>query len=147
MQVNGTATRGTDSNSNYFTEVPNVTAFSPFALGEGSPTAVVVDSSAARAVSSGIEIGWETASELYVVGFNLWRAEGSDGAWQKVNKVVVAAEGGLRGNRYTLQDSTAMPGRRYRYRLETLSLLGGSEWSGPVWGQRRWTVYLPWLAR
>ncbi|MBI2865603.1 MAG: SBBP repeat-containing protein [Chloroflexi bacterium] len=147
MQVSGTAVRGTDENANKYVEVAGVTTFSPFTLGEGSPTGVEVSSLAASALPSGIEVGWETASELNVTGFDLWRAEGSGGEWLRVNEARIAAEGASWGNRYSFLDSTAVPGRRYGYRLEAVRLLGGSEWYGPVWGVRGWNVFLPMIWR
>ncbi|MBI2865434.1 MAG: hypothetical protein HYX94_12845 [Chloroflexi bacterium] len=103
QQVAGTPVRGTDGTSSYkYVEVANVTTFSPFTLGEGSPTGVEVSSLAARAVPSGVEVDWETASELTITGFDVWRAEGSGGDWVKVNGARIAAEGGSWGNRYAI---------------------------------------------
>ncbi|MBI2863145.1 MAG: SBBP repeat-containing protein [Chloroflexi bacterium] len=147
MQVSGTAVRGTDENANKYVELAGVTTFSPFALGEGSPTGVEVSSLAARGLSSGIAVEWETASELNVTGFDVWRAEGDGGDWVKLNEGRVTAEGGSWGNRYRYVDEAARTGRRYQYRLEAVRLGGGSEWYGPVWGSRGWTLYLPMVWR
>ncbi|MBI2864710.1 MAG: hypothetical protein HYX94_09145 [Chloroflexi bacterium] len=147
MQVGGTNTRGTDSNSNYYAQIANVTTFSPFALGESSPTAMAVSSLAAKALSSGVEVDWDTTTELDIVGFDLWRAEGSGGEWVKANGTRIAAEGASWGNRYSYVDATALPGRRYQYRLEAIGLSGGSEWYGPVSGSRGWTLFLPMIWR
>jgi hypothetical protein len=86
--------------------------------GTSGPTSVGVASFAARRAAKGVTVTWRTASEAGLVGFNVERSSGS--TWQRVNKRLIAARGGLVGSSYRFADTTAKAGRAYRYRLQVV---------------------------
>lgn len=78
-----------------------------------------------------MRVKWETGSELDVVGFNLWRRAGKKGAWEMLNRNLIAAQqtGAVGGAKYARGDKKVRAGVRYAYKLEILRADGTSEWS------------------
>jgi hypothetical protein len=88
----------------------------------------VVDSSDA------IRLEWETASEIEILGFNLYRAESGAGPEARVNDALVPSQspGSPLGAAYSFVDSTVAPGIAYYYWLEVLDVSGNSTRYGPL---------------
>lgn len=89
------------------------------------PTAAVLRSFGARRTTRTTALlSWRTASELDLVGFDLYRVEGN--RLKRVNRTLVAARG--RASLYQLRDRALRAGRPYRYRLQALSRGGRRTW-------------------
>jgi len=99
-----------------------------------APTAVTLAAFTASPSASGISLGWETASELNNLGFNVYRAEAADGPRAKLNADLIASQapGGSAGASYEFVDASAQAGATYFYWLEALDVYGTSELHGPV---------------
>lgn len=93
-------------------------------------TAASIRSFAARRRGGTIEIGWRTASELQLLGFNVYRSAGA-GPFRKLNgSLIRAATSGIaRGSSYRFVDRTAGR-RRSTYRLELVDRRGAKSWYG-----------------
>ncbi len=98
------------------------------------PTAVTVAAFTAWPAGGGLQVAWETASEIDVLGFNLYRGPSSAGEYLLLNQELIAcqAPGSLLGASYTWQDASVQPGATYAYRLEVVQANGASDWYGPV---------------
>ncbi|MSP14198.1 MAG: hypothetical protein EXR62_14730 [Chloroflexi bacterium] len=112
-----------------------------------SPTTVTLASFVAAADQGGVLVSWETASEVGVLGFNVWRSMSPGSNYVKLNPQVIAAQGGS-GGRYSYFDATAQPGQANYYRLEMVILDGSSQWAGPAAVTLpQAVVFLPWISR
>ena len=58
-------------------------------LGPATPTAVTISSFIGIAHLGSVQLDWETANEVELVGFNLYRAETLNGAKHKLNAVLI----------------------------------------------------------
>ena len=79
-------------------------------------------------------LAWQTVSEVSTTGFNLYRAETHDGPAVLVNASLIApqAAGSNNGSSYTFQDTSALPGQTYYYRLEAIGTDGQVLYSGSL---------------
>jgi hypothetical protein len=79
-----------------------------------------------------ITLSWETAQEMDLVGFNVWRSESADNHGTKIsNSMIVAqAAGSLGGAGYSFDDVSIQPGRTYNYWIELVET-GGSSFVEP----------------
>lgn len=129
--------------------VANVTTLSDWALIADAPTAVTMTGFSAQSELESVRIDWQTALEIDLVGFNLYRATSLDGEWELLNKegmLVPAGSGGLVGAAYVYLDTEVEMGTRYYYVLEAISL-EGTENFGPAIGQFWTPYYLPFVRR
>jgi hypothetical protein len=110
----------------------------------GDPTAVNLVDFTVTSLPQGIQLGWQTAQETDLVGFNLYRAESPDGLQMKVNLQLIPAinPGQLRGNNYLYLDATPVAGKTYYYWVEWVGK-GSSESYGPT--QAILAPYSTWL--
>jgi hypothetical protein len=95
----------------------------------------IVDFTARVTTTGAMRIAWETAAEVDLVGFNVYRAAGSAaegaGAWARVNRALIPARGGTAGGAsYVLDDAPGVGA--FRYRLELVNALGAPESHGPI---------------
>ncbi|MBN1815532.1 MAG: S8 family serine peptidase [Anaerolineae bacterium] len=143
-EVGGTV----DTNANTVT-VSGVTAFSNWALGGDSPTAVTLTRFEASPAVEGIHVEWETATEIDQLGFNLYRGDTSGRATQKLNEVLIASQapGSPTGAVYAWTDKDVEPGVTYYYELEDVDFYGTATRHGPVEVTAAYVVYLPVLMR
>lgn len=91
-----------------------------------SPTAVQLQSFAARQAPGSVVLRWSTASELQTVGFNVYRQVGSK--LVKLNAKPIAARGSAGGAAYSLVDRKAPRSGLARYRLQAIQLSGARAW-------------------
>lgn len=108
------------------------------------PTAARVVHFAAHPTRDGNLVRWETATEVDVSGFNIYRAADPAGPWLQVNDALVPATGSAAvGARYELLDTGATEASRY-YQLEVMEASGPGQRIGPaaVSGAAR-TIFLP----
>lgn len=95
---------------------------------------------------TGVEVTWQTETEIDSVGFYLYRALSPDGPWEQVNDVLIPARGeGVAGAAYRYRDKEVNAGRQYYYLLEEVDVRGMRTRYGPVEAQTgrpvdRWVV-------
>ena len=84
--------------------------------------------SASRAAPSGhVNVRWRTASELDMLGFNVYREV--NGKRTRVNTKLIAGKGrGL----YSFLDRKAPKGKSVRYWIQAVNLDGSRSWYGPA---------------
>lgn len=76
-----------------------------------------------------IILEWQTGSEIDTLGFNLWRGTdcGEASGAQRINANTIGARGGIAtGAEYDFTDTDLEPDVLYDYRLEEITLTGGS---------------------
>ncbi len=80
---------------------------------------------------SNVTLRWETATEVDNAGFNLYRAETKDGAYKKINDILIPAQGNATsGAGYSFVDTPPAKGTYY-YKLEDVDYKGVSAMHGP----------------
>jgi hypothetical protein len=141
----------------YSVRVYPVSDFSPFVLSDeepgGSPTTVTLASFTATAVDDGVLLEWQTASEVDLLGFHLYRAETADGPQTRLNADLIPgqAPGSPVGGIYEFVDEAVAPGVTYYYWLEGVDIHGRATRHGPVSAQAspgsQYRIYLPLMSR
>lgn len=151
-QQTGATTWG-GSGDGQWVRVEGIAAYSPFSLAGGSPTAGVLARFEARWEDAGPRLEWQTASEVAVMGFYLYRSEAEDGPLTRLNEALFPgqAPGSSLGAAYSFLDETAVAGVRYYYWLDVVGIDGGATRHGPVVAPARgdvsYSLYLPLLQR
>ena len=99
----------------------------------GAATYIELISFTGKAKNGGtITLTWETAAEIDNAGFNVYRARGKKGAYQKLNTTLIPAKGSpMEGAVYEYTDMPDRPGVYY-YQLEDIDRSGASAMHGPV---------------
>jgi hypothetical protein len=94
-----------------------------------------------------ILLDWETANELWMVGFNLYRSETYGGLKQKLNSDLINAinPGQMQGTSYQYDDSVD-PGTNYFYWIELVQV-DGSDLIGPISVSAPFWINLPLVIR
>ena len=78
-----------------------------------------------------IVLQWTTASEVDLIGFNLYRSREPVGGFERINPAVIPAQGtGPEINEYHFIDVDVSPGCCYYYRLSTFELDGSETFIG-----------------
>jgi len=98
------------------------------AFTRGQITPVVLLYLSAESAENGIQVSWETATEVNNFGFNIYRAEQVDGERIKLNPELIMSAlgpGGQEGAKYQFLDETAQVGVTYYYWLEDVPLESG----------------------
>jgi hypothetical protein len=127
-------TRGGSADAQWVS-VTGVDAYSPFILASTDPTSVTFLSFTAERTTQTVTLNWETASEIDLLGFNLYRAASPDGERVQLNAEVIPLNGpgGVIGSSYTYIDSDVSSDLTYYYWLEGLDLSSRvKEVVGPV---------------
>ncbi len=97
------------------------------------PTLIELSSFTAVPFSNKVMINWSTASEVDCVGFNMYRAESSDGDYRKINEAVIPCTGSpVSGDSYLFIDESAVNRKTYFYRLEDIDRFGETTLHRPV---------------
>ena len=69
-----------------------------------------------------VTLKWTTARENNISGFNVYRAVGTNGTFKKINTELIAATGtGGAGDSYEYEDSGAVSGIKYYYKIEDVA--------------------------
>ena len=72
-----------------------------------------------------VVLEWTTKSEVNTAGFNMFRAENSDGPFVQINRALIPSAGDpIAGGHYVFTDTEAVAGRTYYYQLEDVELSG-----------------------
>jgi hypothetical protein len=98
------------------------------------PTAVEMATFSAGWERQGVVVGWETASELDSLGFNLYRSLAARSGYQQINTSLIPcqAPGTPQGAAYSFLDSQVQPNTVYYYVIETMDTQGRADRYGPV---------------
>ena len=94
-----------------------------------------------------MQLDWETANEVGLVGFNVYRSETPDGVKQKLNDNLIPAQypDQMMGAEYGFTDGVDQ-GKRYFYWLELVTN-HGSELLEPVILDTDYLIRLPLMIR
>ncbi len=93
----------------------------PAMLYQSTPTGPVLNYFTAHRATGGIELSWETVSEVTLSGFDLYRRE-PGGTWQRINGRIPAKNiGQPQGAAYTYLDAAANPVTAYEYKLVVIA--------------------------
>ena len=104
------------------------------------PTAVDITNFQTSLVKGRPQLDWTTASELDLLGFNIYRNTGPFTRFTKVNKTLISAQnpGSIFGANYLWTDLTSLRlNTTYYYLLEQVDIYGQTSQHGPV------SIYLP----
>jgi hypothetical protein len=98
------------------------------------PTAVELAWFTATPREGAIALAWETASEIDLLGFHLYRAEAVDGPRTRLNADLLPGQlpGSPVGAVYEFVDEGVVPGVPYWYWLEAVDAHGAATLHGPV---------------
>jgi len=98
------------------------------------PTSVALTDFSAAWQGDAVRVTWETAQEIDNLGFNIHRANTSEGLWEQVNLTLVPSQapGALFGATYEWVDENVTPGEIYLYRLEDVDIYSMSTFHGPI---------------
>lgn len=98
-----------------------------------TPTVVEVANFAAQRVGDTIQLTWDTATEVDLIGFNIYRSAGSSLTRELLTSTAISAisPGSTDGNSYSFIDTTPEKGVLYTYWLEG-SDTSGTETFGPL---------------
>jgi len=117
-----------------------------FALGdETSPTAVSLTFFDAHASGRNLVVEWQTASEMDLLGFYLYRSTAPEGDYSEVSDGLIPsiAPGSMGGSDYRWVDDDASAGVTYYYKLEGVDSHGNRTSHGPVSAKLNYALYLP----
>jgi len=124
------------SGTRYSIRVQNVADFSAFVLSAQGPppTAVAVASFIVEPQGHTLVATWETATEVEVLGFHLYRADAPDGPRLRLNEALISAQapGSPIGGSYTFVDEGVSPDTSYWYWLEVVDPHNVAASYGPV---------------
>jgi hypothetical protein len=98
-----------------------------------APTAVGLMFFEAVRVPTGVELSWQTGSELSNLGFHLHRSTSAAGPWTRITTSIIPGLGSSPvGASYSYLDADVVPGQRYCYELEDIDTRSVSTLHGPV---------------
>jgi hypothetical protein len=101
------------------------------------PTLITLSSFTATPSDKSVLLKWTTESEIDNAGFNIYRSEGLDGDYIKINASLIPAVGTSSGGTYQYLDSNVVNRTTYFYKLENIDIYGDSEMNGPRMARRR----------
>ncbi len=116
------------------------------AIHVNSPTATTLISAQASLQNGSVVVDWETAHELDLLGFNLWRSTGAQGEKTLIVNLPSQNNGSLVGAQYSTIDSDIQLGQTYYYEIELLET-GTSSWVQLAPVGLSTLVYLPVITR
>ena len=94
------------------------------------PTAATLRSASAARSPAGVSVRWRTAAEAGLLGFDVYRVDGSRHV--RVNRTLVRAAGAAVGHAYAVLDRAAPLRRALRYTLVAVRLDGRTAWTRTV---------------
>lgn len=99
-----------------------------------TPTSTSLTSFTGQGVSRDqARLNWETATELDMLGFNIWSSH-TDDTYHQINPALIPAKspGQLTSNVYHYLDTNLTFGDTYHYKLQVVKANGASEWTLPI---------------
>ena len=80
-----------------------------------------------------VTVEWITTGEDGIEGFNLYRADGSESSYRKINQELIpGAPNPARGADYSFTDTEVVAGETYSYRVEEVGAAGGTNLLRPI---------------
>lgn len=96
-------------------------------------TAITLASFDAAPGNGSVTLAWTTGDETNNFGFNVYRADSSEGTYVKLNTSVIASQSDSgEGASYVYADDTAQNRKTYYYKLEDVDVNGVSTFNGPI---------------
>jgi hypothetical protein len=94
-----------------------------------------------------IEVAWETASEVDILGFNVLRGMTEFAAGVQLNEDFVAVDkpGQTDGSTYTFSDNDVLFGSTYYYWIEVVGMNGSRERVGPERAFVGFRLFMPFI--
>jgi len=113
---------------------PWQTRIGSFKFDTCEPTAVELARFEGWPEGEAIHVEWETVTEIDNLGFNLYRANASDGPYVKLNEELIPSQapGSPIGAIYVWLDEGVEVGQTYYYKLEDMDAYGHTTMHGPV---------------
>ena len=113
-----------------------------------APNAAGLVGFSAGSTPAGIQLDWESAQEIDLLGFNVYRGESLDGPQTMLNDALIPAHnpGQLMGSAYRYLDSTSETNRTYFYSIEWVGI-ESSEMYGPQFARLAHYSWLPAISR
>jgi uncharacterized repeat protein (TIGR01451 family) len=110
-----------------------------------APTAVGLVGLGSCVQRGGVAIRWETANEINLLGFNLYRSPALEGPYVRLNTALIPGRnpGGLQGTAYEWWDSDVRAAEYTFYRLEGVDACGSATSHGTVIVVVPARMYLP----
>lgn len=101
---------------------------------EVTGTAVELINFSANIDGTGIQLVWETVTEVDNLGFNIYRSQSPLGIREQLNESLIPCQviGSLFGAQYTYVDHDLLADGTYYYWLESVDIRGSAELYGPV---------------
>jgi X-Pro dipeptidyl-peptidase len=93
-------------------------------------TAVSVFAATARCDARGVIVRWQTAAEVGIAGFHIYRGPSAKRSW--LARTLIPAGGGAVGRGYAFRDRTAPASGQLRYWLREVRRDGSRRWYGPI---------------
>jgi hypothetical protein len=107
-------------------------------------TVITLSSFTAKPGNDSVTLNWKTETETDNVGFNILRAESENGAYVKMNTVLIPSKADAAGGAsYQFIDSTAKNRKTYYYKLEDIDLNDAATQHGPQSTTPKW-IYSFW---
>ena len=99
------------------------------------PTAVDLADFTATDQINAVKVNWSSASELNIVGYNLYRSMDPEDVGVQINAAVIDAEkaGQFDGASYEFLDDSALFGQTYYYTLQVIYSDSEPQWSDQVY--------------
>jgi hypothetical protein len=106
----------------------------------------------AQAMSDGVRLDWQTASETNNLGFHVYRSTAKDGEYVRITPTLIKGHGtDAAPHDYRFLDDTAEEGKTYWYFIEDVDFAGNTDRSDPIainpngilltsWGEIRQTA-------
>ena len=130
---------GTDGTDIYYLDnfdpwnAHQITSYSNVAPDDQSLPVHMSAFSALAIESEGIQLIWNTQSEVNNLGFHVWRSTAEDAEYQCITNEIIPGQGNCSNvSEYKYLDRNVNNGVEYWYKIEEISLEGTSQFFGPV---------------
>ena len=94
------------------------------------PTALMLVSFSAGSFAGRVQLTWETAQEVDLLGFHIYRSASPTGPYlqRTVELIAAQAPGQINGAQYLWIDDQVLPGMTYYYQLQAVNASGKPAW-------------------
>jgi hypothetical protein len=96
-------------------------------------TPVILVDFSAGVIRRQVKVSWETAAEIEIAGFHIWRKAEWEEDFQQMTRRIIPSEGNpFQGASYRWMDKDIEAGCRYWYKLEAVEYSGVGAFHGPI---------------
>ncbi|MFH0734003.1 MAG: T9SS type A sorting domain-containing protein [bacterium] len=113
-----------------YIEALDLTMFSEFSFGENNATPVELSSFYATVDNNNVILGWQTATELSSIKFQIERKKSDENNWKTVGEILSHGTSYVVNN-YSFKDNNIITGQ-YFYRLKNINTNGSYEYSKEI---------------